>query len=101
MLLLLVCNRLTEIDKQFPGASVLLHKQGVLPDAFSSLWSSYQLLDAAQQILGPDIAGHPVWNLRTKIPRSEAVTVPWHQDAAYLEPNVVYCPISYVGATEC
>ena len=40
-----------------------------------------------EQFLGPDIAGHPVWNLRTKTPCSEEVTVPWHQDNAYLEPS--------------
>lgn len=33
---------------------------------------------------GPEIAGHPVWNLRCKTPDQEQATVPWHQDAAYL-----------------
>ncbi|CAF4738969.1 unnamed protein product, partial [Rotaria magnacalcarata] len=41
----------------------------------------------AQQLLGRDIAGHPVWNLRTKVPNQEQATVPWHQDTA--------CNISY------
>ncbi|OWF51593.1 hypothetical protein KP79_PYT04609 [Mizuhopecten yessoensis] len=36
-----------------------------------------------EQLLGPDIAGHPVWNLRTKTPRSDAISIPWHQDSAY------------------
>lgn len=26
-----------------------------------------------------EIIGHPVWNLRTKTPKNEATTVPWHQ----------------------
>ncbi|CAF1078287.1 unnamed protein product [Rotaria sordida] len=77
-------QRLTAIDAQFPGAAVLLHKRGVLPSEIASLWSSETLLSVAKQLLGPDIAGHPVWNLRTKVPNQEQVTVPWHQDAAYL-----------------
>ena len=32
-----------------------------------------------EQILGPDIMGHPVWNIRSKTPQNEATTVPWHQ----------------------
>lgn len=32
-----------------------------------------------EQILGPEVAGHPVWNLRTKTPNSRAVDIPWHQ----------------------
>ncbi|CAF0803587.1 unnamed protein product [Adineta steineri] len=77
-------QRLTAIDAQFPGAAVLLHKRGVLPQEIASLWSNETLLSVAQQLLGPDIAGHPVWNLRSKVPNQEQVTVPWHQDTAYL-----------------
>ena len=32
-----------------------------------------------EQIIGPDIAGSPNWNLRTKCPKNEASVVPWHQ----------------------
>jgi hypothetical protein len=139
-------ERLTLIEKQFPSASVLLHKRGVLPEATArcvcwrcqslstfvsttsaltsllrffphsaacSMWASPQLLDVAQQLLGPNLAGHPVWNLRTKVgprkgpnslvflscrahrpnrslpplqtPNQEQTTVPWHQDIAYLD----------------
>ncbi len=49
------------------------------------MWSCPVLLDVAEQILGPDVAGHPVWNLRTKTPNQEQATVPWHQDIAYLD----------------
>ncbi|CAF1597011.1 unnamed protein product [Adineta ricciae] len=78
-------QRLTAIDAQFPNASVLLHKRGVLPSEVASLWASDALLRVAKQLLGPDIAGHPVWNLRTKVPNQEQATVPWHQDTAYLD----------------
>ena len=96
-------QRLTAIDKEFPGASVLLHKRGILPPEIASLWSGDVLLGAAKQLLGPNVAGHPVWNLRSKVhsfpfppharadddpyslvevPNQEQATVPWHQDTA-------------------
>lgn len=74
-------ERLSRLEEQFPGAAVLLHKRGVLPKAFQDLWSAPVLLSAAQQLVGPDIDGHPVWNLRSKVPDNEEATVPWHQDA--------------------
>jgi hypothetical protein len=79
--------RLTKLDEVFPGASVLLHKKGQLKSALANLWTNPRLLDVIEQILGPDIAGHPVWNLRTKTPRNPLATVPWHQDTAYLKPG--------------
>jgi|SRR5579883_537081 len=77
-------TRLAKLDKAFPGAATLIHTGGVLPKAFADLWSSKKLLDIIEQILGPEIAGHPVWNLRSKTPHNPLATVPWHQDAAYL-----------------
>lgn len=50
------------LEKQFKGASVLLHKTPGLPPSFQGLWSDPRLLDAAQQLLGGkhvDVAGHP------------------------------------------
>lgn len=79
-------QRLTLLERQFPSLSVLLHKNGVLPEALQKLWSDERLLSVARQALGDDIAGHPVWNLRCKTPGQEQSTVPWHQDAAYLDP---------------
>ncbi|KAK7104220.1 phytanoyl-CoA dioxygenase domain-containing protein 1-like [Littorina saxatilis] len=78
-------ERLTHIEKEFPGANILLHKQGKLSQAFRDLWSNPRLLNVVEQLIGPDIMGHPVWNLRTKTPQNEATTVPWHQDCAYLD----------------
>ncbi len=77
-------TRLTRLEQAFPGAATLIHTGGVLPKAFAELWSSKKLLDMMEQILGPDIAGHPVWNLRSKTPHNALATVPWHQDTAYL-----------------
>ncbi|KAL4450112.1 hypothetical protein ABPG77_010781 [Micractinium sp. CCAP 211/92] len=78
-------TRLTQLERQYPHASVLLHKQGKLPDAFAQLWAHPRLLSAARQLLGEDVGGHPVWNLRCKTPQQEQATVPWHQDTAYLD----------------
>jgi len=77
-------TRLTYIEQEYPGASVILHKIGILPIAFRDIWTYSVLLDIAQQILGDDIGAHPVWNLRCKVPQNEETTVPWHQDIAYL-----------------
>ncbi|CAH1232779.1 Hypp506 [Branchiostoma lanceolatum] len=77
-------QRLTLLNKEYPGAAVVLHKKGKLPQAFRDLWSHERLLNVMEQFIGPEIAGHPIWNLRTKTPRNEEVTVPWHQDNAYL-----------------
>ncbi|KAK0041958.1 hypothetical protein Bpfe_028588 [Biomphalaria pfeifferi] len=78
-------QRLIRIEKEFPGANIILHKQGQLTEAFQTLWSNERLLNVVEQLIGPEIAGHPVWNLRTKTPQNEATTVPWHQDSAYLD----------------
>ena len=74
-------QRVIHIEKQFPHASVLLHKRGVLPTGVGDMWASEQLIGVARQLLGPgvDIAGHPVWNLRVKTPGQEEAVVPWHQ----------------------
>ena len=80
-------TRLTRLEEEFPGAAVLIHIRGLLGSALSGLWGSSSLLDVIEQILGPEIAGHPVWNLRSKTPRNPLATVPWHQDTAYLRPE--------------
>ncbi len=77
-------TRLTKLQEVFPGAATLIHTGGILPKAFADIWSSTKLLDMIEQILGPEIAGHPVWNLRSKTPHNPLATVPWHQDTAYL-----------------
>jgi len=77
-------TRLTKLEQAFPGAATVVHTSGILPKAFSDVWSSKKLLDIIEQILGPEIVGHPVWNLRSKTPHNPLATVPWHQDTAYL-----------------
>jgi hypothetical protein len=80
-------TRLTKLESEFPDAGVLLHKRGILPRAFQDLWTHPKLMAVAEQNIGPEIAGHPVWNLRCKTPGSEHAVVPFHQDTAYLDPS--------------
>ncbi len=50
-------SRLTKLDEAFPGASVLLHKNGVLPPAIASLWSHPHLLSVRVNVAVPHEAG--------------------------------------------
>jgi hypothetical protein len=77
-------HRLTALEQDFPGSAVLILIGGILKPQMAALWSSPTLLDMIEQILGPEISGHPVWNLRSKTPTHQLTTVPWHQDTAYL-----------------
>jgi hypothetical protein len=78
-------KRLAALERAYSGASVIIHSNGILPLEFAKLWSNPKLLEVIEQLLGPEIAGHPVWNLRAKTPMTALATVPWHQDTAYLE----------------
>ncbi|ELT94126.1 hypothetical protein CAPTEDRAFT_227964 [Capitella teleta] len=81
-------HRLVAMETEFPGTNILMLKRAQLPScqSFRNLWSNKRLLNVAEQLIGSaDLSGHPVWNLRCKTPRSNATTVPWHQDAGYME----------------
>jgi hypothetical protein len=78
-------TRLTALEHEYKGAAVLVHINGWLGPHLARLWSSPRLLDIVEQFIGPDIAGHPVWNIRSKTPDTRLMTVPWHQDTAYLD----------------
>ena len=82
-------QRVWMLDKQFKGAAIILIKMGYLPKAIRTLWSNERLLNVVEQMIGPNIAGHPVWNLRSKTPQNEQTTVPWHQDNGYLDPSAL------------
>ena len=53
-------------------------------DRMAELWSCDKLLDIVEQVIGPDIEGYPIWNVRSKVPNNALMTVPWHQDNAVL-----------------
>jgi hypothetical protein len=77
-------TRLTKLEEACPGVTVKMHIRGVLKPAWGRLWSNPKLLDIVGQMIGPEIAGHPVWNIRCKTPVNPLATVPWHQDTAYM-----------------
>ncbi|MCW3052462.1 MAG: phytanoyl-CoA dioxygenase protein 1 isoform [Chthonomonadales bacterium] len=77
-------TRLALLEQEYVGAAVLIHIGGILGPALAHLWETPRLLDIIEQLIGPEVAGHPVWNLRSKTPHNPLVTVPWHQDTAYL-----------------
>ncbi|KAK3092805.1 hypothetical protein FSP39_007424 [Pinctada imbricata] len=91
-------HRLVKLEEEWPGAVILLHKIGKLPPSFRALWGNERMLNLMEQLLGPDIAGMPNWNLRTKTPHNEATTVPWHQDAGYLSNDIykVFMPTVWI-----
>ncbi|XP_064606094.1 phytanoyl-CoA dioxygenase domain-containing protein 1-like [Liolophura sinensis] len=99
-------KRLTRIDQDYPGANIVLLKRAQqVPKSLQSLWANERLLNLAEQILGPEVWGNPVWNLRPKVPRDEVTTVPWHQDAAYMDNEsysqfVLSAWIPFLDATE-
>ena len=51
-----------------------------------SLRTTPQLLDATEQLIGPEILAHPQFALRPKMPDLDLMDIPWHQDLAYLIP---------------
>ena len=63
-----------------------------LDEATRNLWSHPRLLNLVSSIIGPEIGGNPVWNLRSKTPETALTTVPWHQDIAYLCPGAEATP---------
>ena len=43
------------------------------------MYESEKLLNVMEQILGPEIAANPVWNIRPKTPGVSETDNPWHQ----------------------
>jgi len=56
--------------------------------AIFHLISNPNLVNLAEQLVGPEIIASSVYRLRPKIPNYGYGAVPWHQDSAYFEP---YC----------
>lgn len=98
-------NRLIMLEKEWPGAVMLLLKLGKLTPEFRALFQSEKLLNALEQLLGPEIAANPVWNTRPKAPGHKETLNPWHQDSAYFDHDayktmIVTSWIALVDATE-
>ncbi|KAI8485768.1 hypothetical protein Bbelb_364780 [Branchiostoma belcheri] len=101
-------QRLTLIEEEFPGTCALLLKEGKIHKAYCDLWVNDRLLNVMEQLVGPEIAGNLLWNLRpkvmmtmliatsnivpidpvpTQVPSNDETTVPWHQDNCYTLPE--------------
>ena len=91
-------TRLAALNRDFPGAAVLAALRGRMGPALAALWASDRLLDIVEQLIGPDIDGHPNWVLRPKTPATRLMTVPWHQDAAYFTPDAetTFIPTAWI-----
>ncbi|MCT7509564.1 phytanoyl-CoA dioxygenase family protein [Aliarcobacter cryaerophilus] len=77
-------KRLIAISNEYKDAALMSTLQKKMGQSLFNLWRSEKLTSIAQQLLGDDINGHPFWALRSQIPTEKLLTVPWHQDAAYL-----------------
>ena len=71
-------ERLSLLEKEFPHANVLLHKNGILPLGIANVWSHPSLIGIAQQLLGEtaDIFGQPVRAQRARGQAREPAPVP-------------------------
>ena len=58
------------MNRDHPGTGVLATLRGKIGPALIGLWSSPKLLDVAEQLIGPDVDGHPNWVLRAKTPET-------------------------------
>lgn len=47
--------------------------------AMKDIWTNERLLNVVEQLIGPNIAGNCVYNIRSKLPNHEPTVVPWHQ----------------------
>lgn len=51
-------KRLQSLEKEFPGANIVLHKMGKFPQEFRKVWADERLLNIMEQLLGTgDIGG--------------------------------------------
>ena len=95
-------TRLAALEAECPGAAIWVTHLGDLRPGLRELWSSPKLLDIVEDLIGRDIAGHPIWNIRSKTPRTTLMTVPWHQDTAYLKPGAERTeqPVAWIPLTD-
>ncbi len=78
-------QRLIAINNEYPEAAVITTLQRKMGKPIFDFWHNEKYIKIAQQLLGKDIDGHPFWALRSQAPHEKLLTVPWHQDAAYLK----------------
>ena len=81
-------TRLAKISRETNKLAVSIWNGLLHGPAIFHLISHPRLVDAAEQLCGPEVIASSVYRLRPKIPNYGYGAVPWHQDSSYFEP---YC----------
>jgi len=97
-------RRLAEISKETDKVALAIWNGALSGPAFFDVIRHPKLLDAAEQLCGPEIIASSVYRLRPKIPNYNYGIVPYHQDSGYFEPYcdnalVLTCWMPLVDAT--
>ncbi|XP_072038018.1 uncharacterized protein [Amphiura filiformis] len=84
--------------KKKPGQLTSQQLRQYYQEAFKKLWANDRLLNMMEQLVGPEVAGNPVWNIRPKTPMTEEATVPWHQDNGYYDETAqeLFIPTAWI-----
>ena len=80
-------TRMAKVAAEYDEAPGLMQISTPMGPELAALWSSDRLLGVVAAIIGPDIEGGAIWNVRPKVPENVLMTVPWHQDSGYLAPD--------------
>ncbi len=86
-------RRLAKIDRENNTISKSMWDMKLILPSFFHLMTKPRLLDAMEQLCGPELIASSIYRLRPKVPSHDWSPVPWHQDSAYFEP---YCDMSLI-----
>ncbi len=81
-------TRLARISRETDALALQIWNGILHGPAIFHLIANPNLVNLAEQLVGPEIVASSVYRLRPKIPDYGYGAVPWHQDSAYFEP---YC----------
>ncbi len=86
-------TRLALISRETDALALQIWNGVLHGPAIFQLITNPNLVNLAEQLVGPEIVASSVYRLRPKIPDYGYGAVPWHQDSAYFEP---YCDTALV-----
>lgn len=81
-------TRLAKISRETDQVAISIWNGVLHGPAIFHFITHPRLVDAAEQLCGPEVIASSVYRLRPKIPNYGYGAVPWHQDSSYFEP---YC----------
>jgi hypothetical protein len=59
---------LNELENEIALLWIVINVNVLIPPKeIADLWTNERLLNVVEQFIGPEIAGHPVWNIRSKV----------------------------------